>query len=152
MEENELYLFISEPPKGKANRYIRQKGGGVFKPWRISSWETKAAWEIKLQLENIGFKEPFSCEISIEAVIFLKDKRRRDIDNMLKTLWDVLEKTGVIKNDNLIYEINTIKHVDKNLEGIFLKIKPYEEKLLKIEEAKNFILKADKNIIEKGRG
>ncbi len=149
MEENTLYLFISEPPKGKANRYIRQKGGGVFKPWNISSWETKAAWEIKLQLDNIGFKEAFSCKISIEAVIFLKDKRRRDIDNMLKTLWDVLEKTGVIKNDNLIYEISTIKHVEKAFQGIFLKIRPYEEKAFKIEEAKNFIKKADKYIIEK---
>ncbi len=150
MEENTLYLFISEPPKGKANRYIRQKGGGVFKPWNISSWETKASWEISLQLKNAGFKEPFSCKVSIEAVIFLPDKRRRDIDNMLKTLWDVLEKTEVIRNDNLIYEINTIKHIDKNLQGIFLKIRPYEEKMFKIEEAKNFLKKADNNIIEKG--
>jgi crossover junction endodeoxyribonuclease RusA len=149
MEDDTLYLFISEPPKGKANRYIRQKGGTVFKPWKVLSWETKASWEISLQLKKLKFKEPFSCKVSVEAIIFLPDKRRRDIDNMLKTLWDVLEKNDVIKNDNLIYEVNTIKHVEKGIQGIFIKIKPYEEQTMKIEEAKNFIRIADNNIIKK---
>ncbi|MFP3253669.1 MAG: RusA family crossover junction endodeoxyribonuclease [Hydrogenobaculum sp.] len=149
MEDDTLYLFISEPPKGKANRYVRQKGGAVFKPWKVLSWETKASWEISLQLKKLKFKEPFSCKVSVEAIIFLPDKRRRDIDNMLKTLWDVLEKNDVIKNDNLIYEVNTIKHVEKGMQGIFIKIKPYEEQTMKIEEAKNFIRIADNNIIEK---
>jgi hypothetical protein len=58
-------------------------------------------------------------------------------------------KNDVIKNDNLIYEVNTIKHVEKGMQGIFIKIKPYEEQTMKIEEAKNFIRIADNNIIEK---
>jgi hypothetical protein len=35
------------------------------------------------------------------------------------------------------------------MQGIFIKIKPYEEQTMKIEEAKNFIRIADNNIIEK---
>ena len=120
----------------------------MFKPWNIASWETKASWEINLQTKNSNIVLPFDCEVSIQAVIFLPDKRRRDIDNMLKTLWDVLEKTNVIKNDNLIYEIDTIKYVEKDTKGIFLKIAPYEEKYHRIEEAKNFIKSSD-IIIEK---
>ncbi len=151
MEYKELQLFISEYPKAKANRYIRQKGGAVFKPWRITHWEVKALWEIDNQLKSINFQKPFDCEISIEAVIFLPDKRRRDIDNMLKTLWDILEKANVIINDNLISEIRTIKYIEKSLSGIFLKIKPYDEdnSIEKIEEAKNFLASTDLNIIEK---
>ncbi len=151
MEDKTLYLFITKPPKGKANRYIRQKNGAVFKPWLVTSWEALALWEIQNQLKENAFNSPFSCEVSVDIVIFLPDKRRRDIDNMLKTLWDTLEKADVIENDNLIHEVHTIKHIEKGLNGIFLAIKPYkkEENMKNIEEIKKIFIKTDNNIIAK---
>ena len=46
---------------------------------------------------------------------------------MLKSLWDVLEKAGVLKNDNLIYEVRTVKRVIKGEQGVEIKIKEFEE-------------------------
>ena len=33
------------------------------------------------------------------------DKRRRDLDNIVKPLCDLLEHSGVLKNDSLIHEL-----------------------------------------------
>lgn len=152
MENKILRLFITKFPRGKANRYIRQKGGAVFKPWHITAWEALALWEIENQLKIYNFTEPFTCKVSVDIVIFLPDRKRRDIDNMLKTLWDTLEKAGIIQNDSLIHEVHTIKHVEKGLNGIFLKIRPYEEHLgaMCIDEAKTFLLNADVIIVKDG--
>ncbi len=138
---NEITIFISKAPYPKSNRYIRRKGGKVFKPWKVSSWEVLASNEIRSQLKE-SLKENeclFSKEVEISTIIVLPNKRKRDIDNMLKTLWDVLEKERIIKNDNLINKVETVKLSIKGKEGVLLKIKEanklsyktYEEELKK---------------------
>lgn len=119
----ELELFLSRLPVPKSNRYIRRKGGKVFKPPRVVNWEVRAIWELREQYKG----EPINWEISVDVVLILPNKRKRDIDNMLKSLWDVLEKAGVIKNDNLIYEVRTVKKVEKGKEGVYIKIKRFKE-------------------------
>lgn len=138
---NEITIFISKAPYPKSNRYIRRKGGKVFKPWKVSSWEVLASNEIRSQLKE-SLKENeylFSKEVEVSTIIILPNKRKRDIDNMLKTLWDVLEKERIIKNDNLINKVETVKLSIKGKEGVLLKIreanklsyKTYEEELKK---------------------
>jgi len=119
----ELELFLSRLPVPKSNRYIRRKGGKVFKPPRVVNWEVRAIWELREQYKG----EPIDWEVSVDVVLILPNRRKRDIDNMLKSLWDVLEKAGVIKNDNLIYEVRTIKKVEKGKEGVYIKIKRFNE-------------------------
>jgi crossover junction endodeoxyribonuclease RusA len=58
--------------------------------------------------------------------LVLPNHRKRDIDNMLKSLWDVLEKAKVIKNDNQIYEIKTLKRVEKGAQKTLIYISPME--------------------------
>jgi len=53
--------------------------------------------------------------------------RRRDIDNMLKSLWDILEKGGVIKNDSQIYEVRTIKRVIKGQQCTIVRIGEFKD-------------------------
>ena len=119
----ELELFLSRLPVPKSNRYIRRKGGKVFKPPRVVNWEVRAIWELREQYKG----EPIDWEVSVDVVLILPNRRKRDIDNMLKSLWDVLERAGVIKNDNLIYEVRTIKKVEKGKEGVYIKIKRFKE-------------------------
>jgi len=119
----ELELFLSRLPVPKSNRYIRRKGGKVFKPPRVVNWEVRAIWELREQYKG----EPIDWEVSVDIVLILPNRRKRDIDNMLKSLWDVLEKAGVIKNDNLIYEVRTVKKVEKGKEGVYIKIKRFKE-------------------------
>ena len=118
----EVELFLSRLPVPKSNRYIRRRGGKVFKHPRVTNWEARAIWEIKQQYNG----KPLDFELSVDITIILPNRRKRDIDNMLKSLWDILEKAGVIKNDNLIYEVHTVKRVEKGREGVYIKIKPYQ--------------------------
>ncbi len=124
-----LVLKLSQVPVPKSNRYIRRKGGKVFKPPRVRNWEVRALWELRQQYSG----KPIDREISVDITLILPNRRKRDIDNMLKSLWDVLEKAGVIKNDNLIYEIRTVKRIEKGKEGVIIKIKDYEETEQKAE-------------------
>jgi len=117
----EIELVLSKLPVPKSNRYIRRKSGKVFKPPRVTNWEVRAVWELKQQYTE----KPIDYEISVDITLILPNKRKRDIDNMLKSLWDVMEKAGVIKNDNLIYEVHTIKRIEKGKEGVIIKIKKF---------------------------
>ena len=118
-----LRLKLSQVPVPKTNRYIRTKGGRVFKPPRVKNWEVKALWEIRQQYSG----EPIEKRVSVKITLVLPNHRKRDIDNMLKSLWDVLEKAGVLKNDNLIYEVHTVKRVEKGNQGVFIEINELEE-------------------------
>ncbi|RUM30094.1 MAG: RusA family crossover junction endodeoxyribonuclease [Aquifex sp.] len=118
----EIELVLSKLPVPKSNRYIRRKGGRVFKHPRVKLWEIRAIWELKEQYKD----KPIDYEISVDITLILPNRRKRDIDNMLKSLWDVMEKAGVIKNDNLIYEVHTIKKIEKGKEGVIIKIKRFQ--------------------------
>jgi len=65
-------------------------------------------------------------KLSMEVILVLPNHRKRDIDNMLKSLWDVLEKAKVIKNDNQIYEIKTLKRIEKGAQKTLIYISPME--------------------------
>ncbi len=118
-----LVLKLSQIPVPKTNRYIRRKGGKVFKPARVRNWEVRALWEIKQQYSG----KPIDKKVSVDITLILPNHRKRDIDNMLKSLWDVLEKGGVLKNDNLIYEVRTVKKIEKGNQGVIIKIKEFSQ-------------------------
>lgn len=131
-----IVLFLSSLPVPKTNRYIRRKNGKVFKPARVIHWESRALWELKQQYTQ----DPLNGPLSVEVYLFLPDRRKRDIDNMLKTLWDILEKAHVIENDNLIYETRTVKIKKAKTSGVVVVIKPYrmeEESFKPLEERLN---------------
>ncbi len=118
-----LVLKLSQVPVPKTNRYIRRKGGKVFKPPRVKNWEVRALWELRQQYGG----DPIEHRVSIDITLVLPNHRKRDIDNMLKSLWDVLEKAGILRNDNLIYEVRTVKKIIKGEQGVEIRIKRFEE-------------------------
>ncbi len=119
-----IELRLSQIPVPKSNRYIRTKGGRVFKHPRVRNWETRAVWELRNQYEG----EPIDYKISVDIELILPNNRKRDIDNMLKSLWDIMEKAGVIKNDNLIFRIKTVKRVEKGKEGVIIRLTRFRER------------------------
>ena len=128
-----IKLFLSSLPIPKTNRYIRRKNGQVFRSPKVLMWESRALWELQTQYKG----PPLNFPLSVEVYFFLSDKRKRDIDNMLKTLWDVLEKAQIIENDNLIYETHTVKITGETVTGTVINIKPFKRKetlLLKLKK------------------
>ena len=60
--------------------------------------------------------------VSVEILIIKPDRRRRDLDNMAKSVLDALVLNGVIDDDSLIEKILLAWHSD-NLGGCFVEIK-----------------------------
>lgn len=61
LDEKMIELRLSLLPVPKSNRYIRKKGGKVFKPPRVKNWEVRALWEIKEQYKG----EPLVSKLSV---------------------------------------------------------------------------------------
>ncbi len=119
-----IELRLSRVPVPKSNRYVRRRNGAVFIPPRVRNWEARALWELKNQWKG----EPLKCKLSVDITLILPNRRKRDIDNMLKSLWDLLEKAGILENDNLIYEVRTVKEIVKGQEGVIIRIAEFDEK------------------------
>jgi Holliday junction resolvase RusA-like endonuclease len=71
----------------------------------------------------IKTNKKFSKPISLKMKIYTSNIRR-DIDNFLKAIFDLLEKSNVIKNDNLIYKLE-VEKIKSQSECIELEIRPY---------------------------
>ncbi|MEN3033580.1 MAG: RusA family crossover junction endodeoxyribonuclease [Aquificaceae bacterium] len=122
-QESEVFFFeLSSLPIPKSNRYLRRKNGKVFKPNRVKNWEVRALWEL-INQASTQLKSALDCKVCVEVELTLPDNRRRDIDNMLKSLWDVMEKAGIIKSDHQIFEVRTKKIIQKNLQKTSIMVK-----------------------------
>ena len=70
---------------------------------------------------------PMDQRLKFEVLAMPKDRRRRDLDNLLKVLCDALESAGVFKNDSQIDEI-VIKRGEVHPEGkLLLTLTPIEK-------------------------
>lgn len=54
-------------------------------------------------------QKPMDGPLSVAIAAFPPDRRRRDIDNILKALFDALEHAGAYHNDNQIVELHVCK-------------------------------------------
>src|SRR5258708_19686636 len=101
---NHIYGYTCQ--KGFARSYITKEG---------KNWFEVASLMLKTQWHGVMVEKP--CAVSI----VLRTCRRQDVDNILKPILDLLQKTTVIKNDELIYELDINKaKVRKEKEKVIL--------------------------------
>jgi Holliday junction resolvase RusA-like endonuclease len=107
---NHIYGYTCQ--KGFARSYITQEG-------RL--WFQEASLRLQAQRDSKKTIET-PCEIWID----LYTCRVQDVDNILKPILDLLQKNGVVKNDNLFYKLDVEKYkVAKEDERIELEIMGY---------------------------
>ena len=61
--------------------------------------------------------DPIKGSIKVEIQVCMPDKRKRDLDNLLKPILDVLGNYGVYEDDSQISELS-IKKIDDGQRGI----------------------------------
>jgi Holliday junction resolvase RusA-like endonuclease len=94
-----LYLF-GQVRGGKNNMIVTRTGLHFPKPeW--AKWRDAKVDEIKHQLPA-GFK-PYTVPVNMKFHYVAGDKRRRDMPAILDSIFHVLERAGVVKDDSLIW-------------------------------------------------
>ena len=111
---NRVLLELAFPPS--ANHYWRYVNRQVLKSKDARSY-IKAVGQIWMVSRQKAF--PKDQRLKLEVLAMPKDKRRRDLDNLLKVLCDALESAGVFKNYSQIDEI-VIKRGKVHPEGKLL--------------------------------
>ena len=85
----------------KAGTYYITKKGKAFRA------QTKfICWGV---LKN---KEPYTERLSVRVDAYPPDKRKRDLDNVLKAPLDAMEDAGVYNNDSQIDEIHIVRKAE----------------------------------------
>ena len=87
-------IVISRPPS--TNRLWRMGRGKMFRSPQYMDWLDDCLYLIRRQ-EIAPIKGAYKLVVCVRR----PDKRRRDIDNYLKSLSDLLQKAGVVEDDCL---------------------------------------------------
>jgi crossover junction endodeoxyribonuclease RusA len=92
---------IPYPPS--TNRIWRQGQGRVHKSQEYKDWLALASWEMRVQLgPRIVITNPFKLTVRVQR----PDRRKRDLDNLLKPILDLIAHYGLIENDSLCHWID----------------------------------------------
>lgn len=101
---NPLVLELPFPPS--VNNYWRNAGRTLLSQ-QARIFRRTAKVEIEAQLWRLPYRHeviavPVSCAITLHK----PDKRKRDLDNMIKAVLDVLTHAGVWTDDSLVHELH----------------------------------------------
>ncbi len=135
MLKKRLEYFISFIPPSKANRIkintraFTKSGKRYLIPKDVSLKINKVIWE----LQNQNNYPPIDIPVTVEILFVLPDRRRRDLDNIMKTLGDCMVYAGILKDDNLIYRQILEKKVIKGEHGVIISIYPYDDKKIEVK-------------------
>ena len=91
-----LILDLPLPPS--VNHYWGQHGHRRFVSKAGVDFKEKVAeYVIDYRVPKLG-----TARLAMTVVLFPKDRRKQDIDNRIKALWDALADSGVFDNDEQI--------------------------------------------------
>lgn len=108
-------LTIEGPPSVKKNSMTIAYSGHRKKPILMYSKSYAAALKTQLpQLKRQWQWAPVGSEehpLHISFSFTFKDRRRRDLDNLISSALDLLGKAGVIENDKWVYSVDGTRMV-----------------------------------------
>lgn len=73
---------------------------------KLSAAEATALWELKEQSTDISEPLPITYRMHITFIFYCKDRRGRDLSNLLEFPQDCLQQAGIIANDSLIESLD----------------------------------------------
>lgn len=97
-----MYTIKLPCPVSANQRLIKSKTGILINSSKYRDWHNLALYQIKNQFPKI---ETLTGRIKLSIEVHFKDKRRRDIDNIVKGLQDVLTDANFFIDDCQIDEL-----------------------------------------------
>ena len=112
------YKFSFDFLPVSVNASYRSFKNRVYKSQRLKDFQKKM-YDMFNSFKNV---EKLEGKLSIDIVFEMKGSRKRDIDNMMKSLLDSLEGR-IFENDNQIYEMNIKKFENCKADQTIISIK-----------------------------
>ena len=104
------YIFKVDLKALSCNQLHRCCNGRIIKSAKYRQWLTECKESLSLQIKT-NSEFPLTSNIKITLHFYFKDKRKRDIDNCIKSLFDALNNI-IIKDDSQIQSLLAIKDKD----------------------------------------
>ena len=99
-----LEATLPWPPS--VNHYWAARGNARYLSPRARAWREEASWRLR---EARNGKGRIHQEVALFVFAYPPDKRRRDLDNILKAVLDALVHGGVLKDDHQVAEIHLVR-------------------------------------------
>lgn len=99
-----LEFTIAGAVPSKKNNYRIGKGK-LYSPQEVTDYADSFCWQFKQKYKR---HKPISDELVLDVDFYYHHDK--DLDNMLNTVMDAMQFSGVIKNDKNIVEILARKH------------------------------------------
>lgn len=107
--ENIVKIIVPGTPISKSNFKLQSKNGRYILPYnsgnyhdRYGIYEEHMAYEIKRQYPNLTFNTSLTAILN---VFYKYQKKHPDTNNITKSIFDGVEKSGIILNDSQITKI-----------------------------------------------
>lgn len=109
----EVCLTLPYPPSvnhyKKLGRLARTKTGKIYQP-RVDTQQTKNFyWHVGMIVGQEGVKSFGGAMIEMRVWVYPPDKRKRDLDGILKVLLDSLERAQVYDDDYQVQRLMVIR-------------------------------------------
>jgi crossover junction endodeoxyribonuclease RusA len=118
-EKPALKFVINKLPPSLNVMYRKSKYGAIYKTKLAKEYMELVHQTIKEQNENI---EILNCNVKVTIIMYQNDKRKRDIDNILKVLLDAMNNIIYI-DDSQITELHIKKVCSTENNKIEIEIK-----------------------------
>lgn len=108
----------------RTGRILTTKSGKQYQP-RVNTDATKRFYyEVWMLVRQSGLEGLGEATISLELDIYPPDKRKRDIDNVIKPTVDSLMRSGLFDDDSQIARLLVTRKVMISQGQIIVRIKP----------------------------
>lgn len=94
-------------PPSINNYYVRASNGRVFLKRKVKSYFEQCVFEVYTQIGKIN---TMYGKVKVLRDLYPPDKRRRDEDNVVKALNDILMKCKFIADDSQIKKATNVMH------------------------------------------
>ena len=91
-----LTLELQDLPPSVNQMYRTGSRGQRYKKPEVSKWQNAVSKGMSKVWDN---PTPYTREVEVSVLFIVNTKKKWDVDNRLKALFDCLQQSGVIEND-----------------------------------------------------
>lgn len=91
-----IQVTLPYPPS--VNSIWRHAGNKSYLTAKAKDWKTNAAWTVKAAV--LGGSKPIMGPFNVHLEVGRPDKRKRDLDNLIKVVLDSVKDGGAIRDDS----------------------------------------------------